>query len=153
MEAVGLCLMEGTEIQPVFARSEMLPQVVAARVSLRRFSKVNTAKGRWAFIDELSEVPTSGSVAPAKVQQGMLLKPDIHGDVTNRIATNSTATCCLTVEDAQMIVHAAAVEVLGEGVLGSDLQILPGACQTVPRKAPSCAMRSWLFHDRPVLGA
>lgn len=128
MAAVGFRLQDGAQLFPIFARSAYLPQSINARLSLGKFSKINTTKGRWALIDDLTTIPES-SATPPQLSQVPVAAVSTHPLFAAAAGPASMATAgrpLLTLGEAQHIVHTIAVEVLGEGQLGSSGQLPAG---------------------------
>lgn len=103
MKALGLRSLSAADVAPAFSGAGVLPQAIAARVSLASFAGVNTAQGRWALLDDLAAVPDS--TAPSQLP---LLPPPPAGQRAAALAPQQTS------DDLQHIVRSAAAEVLGE---------------------------------------
>ena len=120
MEAVGLRLLQGADLAPTFAAAGALPQSVAARVSLSKFARVNTVKGRWALIEDLAAVPqhTAACSTRATAQRA--------APAAAAAAPAAPAAPQLSLEDVQRSVRGVAAEILGEDALDGSGQFPAG---------------------------
>ena len=125
MEAVGLRLLEGAALLSMFQSSGTLPQTIAARVNFDKFSKINTARGSWSLIHELTTVPqsSSGLAWPAVPGAAVQIAEPAH-------PASTASLSALSLEEARRIVRATAVEVLGEE-LGDDGHLPAGNSNAV----------------------
>ena len=68
MTAVGLVPLPPSTAAAAFADARFVPRLICARISIARFSKVNTVKGPWPLLDHLacfsSESTAYGNVHP-----------------------------------------------------------------------------------------
>ena len=116
MEAVGLRLLEGSDLAPAFEQAGVLPQHVHARISHANFAKVNTVKGQWSLIEDLTAVPQSVAAPLA-----YFARPPPAQDILATVgamaqgAAAAAAQAEAVPEEVQRIVRSIAVEVLGEG--------------------------------------
>ena len=71
MTAVGLEPLPPSAATAAFADAGYAPRLIRSRISIARFSKVNTVKGPWPLLDRLATssreppLPDSGRVAPS----------------------------------------------------------------------------------------
>lgn len=141
MEAVGLRLLEGSDLSPAFAGAGVLPQRVCARISLSKFAKINTVKGKWALLEDLASVPESCGSLPGRPALATAAAAGAAQQLGSAAPAAAPAAAeaapGLAVEEVQGIVRSIAVEVLGEGELDSSGQFPAGK----PNKAAaSCIM-------------
>ena len=117
MEAVGLRLLEGADLAPAFEQAGVLPQHVHARISRAKFAKINTVKGQWSLIEDLTAVPQSVA-APSAYFSRPLPAQDAAatvGTMAQGAAAAAAAPAGVAPEEVQRIVRSIAVEILGEG--------------------------------------
>ena len=117
MEAVGLRALGGSAVLPAFAAAGVLPRQVHARLSLARFCQVNTVKGPWSFVDDLTA--TSALPAPSAPAQQQAPAAEAQGGAGTAPAGAEPAPA-LQLEDVRAVVRRTVEEVLGEG--GGELE-------------------------------
>lgn len=124
MEAVGLRLLDSEAVAAAFKGSGVSPQLGWARINADRFTKVNTSKGPWKFLDELSMTPIE--VETPTIEEALLpAAPTAAADVLLQTAeSQGTQLSLAAVEDS---VRSIAEEILGEGVMDSTGQFPAGA--------------------------
>lgn len=112
MEAVGLGLLDGADIQTGFSEAGVASNVLHARIGLRTFNKVNTVRGSWTLLRNLARVPEVSQTRPK------ITALRSHSS-SQREATSimglpaSPATVGLAREDLQRIIRNVAADVLG----------------------------------------
>ena len=57
MRAIGLHPLPPAATYDAFATAGSAPRMVRVRMDMARFAQVNQAKSKWAFLDNLTEVP------------------------------------------------------------------------------------------------
>lgn len=121
MEGVGLRLLDGADLAPSFATTGVLPQAVAARISLSKFVGVNTVRGRWALVDALATtpLPPSAPVAAAPPSSLAARQEVQHVTPATQPAATQPAAPQLLLEQLEKTVHSVAAEVLGASELDS----------------------------------
>lgn len=128
MEAVGLRLLTSADVLPAYSAAGVLPQSIASRISLSKFSRVNGAKGRWALIEDLAAVQEGSRPA-----QGLAAATGADGAWQRAAASfadpSAAASTRHSAEELERVVRAAAAEILGE--LDSSGQFPPGASRAL----------------------
>ena len=96
-----------------------LPRLIYARVDMARFSAINSAKGPWALLLQLSAVPSTGrSAAP---QQAAL--PAASLQLAPAAAAAPHQAAAVPLEAVEKAVRDAAASILGPGAAtGAALQ-------------------------------
>jgi acyl transferase domain-containing protein len=122
MEAVGLRLLDPEAVSAAFKGSGVSPQLGWARINADRFTKVNTVKGPWKFLDELSMAPVALKTPTVKEVGLPAASPSVAG--VQAAEQQGPQLSLAAVEDS---VRSVAIEILGEGVIDSTGQFPAGA--------------------------
>ena len=126
MRGMGLQGLPPQQVSEGFSQAGYAPRHVSARLMLSQFTKVNTAKGKWALLANLLTTPidpthTAGPPSDASTHSSNILsastpiriQPSGGSPGVTSTAKDASAPCMGTAEIEQLVRRAAA-EVLGE---------------------------------------
>jgi acyl transferase domain-containing protein/NADPH:quinone reductase-like Zn-dependent oxidoreductase/acyl carrier protein/NAD(P)-dependent dehydrogenase (short-subunit alcohol dehydrogenase family) len=122
MEAVGLRLLDPEAVSAAFKGSGVSPQLGWARINADLFKKVNTVKGPWKFLDELSMAPVEIET-PTIQEVGLPAAAPSSGAGVQPPESQGPQLSLAAVEDS---VRSIANEILGDGVMDSTGQFAAG---------------------------
>lgn len=137
MEGVGLQLLDGADLLPAFVAAGVLPQAIAARISISKFVGVNTVRGRWALVDDLATMPSSAT-PPAAVTAP--LPSASRQQVQHAVAAAQPPAPLVSLEQLERTVCSVAAEVLGTVELDSGGQFPAGGAREGQGEALNCRL-------------
>ena len=118
MRGMGLQGLPPQQVSDAFLQAGYAPRHVSARLLLSQFTKVNTAKSKWALLDDL--LTTSATALPIPAPQPI---PAEHTTSTSAMVAASLAgegvqVPQMAVADIEQVVRRTAAEILGEELSG-----------------------------------
>ena len=137
------------------ARAGVLPQRVHARISVAKFVKVNTAKGGWSLVDDLTATSAPAAAAATATQAGG------SRPAAAAVAPQPQPPAGPSPEELQGIVRGIATEILGEGQLEASGQFPAGGFDSLSAvelsnkigQALGAELPGTLVFDYPSVGA
>ena len=116
MREIGLHPLPLAACHAAFQSAGYAQRAVQARIAVSQFSKVNTAMGPWAFLDQLAHVPIGApSHHPVSTGQLPVHAPDSSSAAAAARAA-AAAAAAMPLQGVVQLVCAAASEVLGEDI-------------------------------------
>lgn len=109
MKAVGLGLLDRDDNHSAFLEAGVASNLLHARINLRTFEKINTARGSWALLQSFARVKVSHAPREAAA---LHLIPSGQREASLVVRSDS-ATVGLVVEDLKRTIRDIAAEVLG----------------------------------------
>jgi 3-oxoacyl-(acyl-carrier-protein) synthase/NAD(P)-dependent dehydrogenase (short-subunit alcohol dehydrogenase family)/acyl carrier protein len=147
MEGVGLRPLNSAGLSAAFAASGVLPRRVHARLGLARFAGVNTVKGPWTFLEDLTQTPATS--APA-LQLAPPMQPAASAGAGAAARPPAAAGAAPPpLERVEAVVRSAAVEILGDGQLDASGQFPAGGFDSLSAVELSHKIGSALGVDLP----
>lgn len=121
-------LLDSEAVSAAFKGSGVSPQLGWARINADRFTRVNTVKGPWKFLDELFMTPVE--IETPIIKEALLLaaSPSAADVLLQTTESQGTQLSLAAVEDSVRFV---ANEILGEGVMDSTGQFPAGAFDSI----------------------
>ncbi len=133
MRTLGLHGLKPTQAYAAFAEAGYAPQIVRAGIAASRFRAVNTAKGPWAFLQQLTAAPTNSAAAgaAASLDSGIAASNTAsnHQQQQQQLQSQAApaAQPALPLADVAARVQAAAEECIGADGIESGGRFAPGA--------------------------
>lgn len=115
MRSIGLHPLPPSDAHSAFQTAGYAPQLVRARIAHSQFCRVNTVKGPWPFLNQLSRISKSPSSHPAQAAAFSATSQAAKSAAGTRIDSEATQPVIL-LQDVTQMVRAAASEVLGEDI-------------------------------------
>lgn len=116
MRSIGLHPLPPSDAHAAFQAAGYAPKLVRARIARSQFARVNTTKGPWPFLDQLSQVMTSAPAHPALgTAPGAVSLAAVPAAGTTG-AGSEPKQAAMTLQDVAQLVQAAASEVLGQDI-------------------------------------
>ncbi len=134
MRTLGLHGLKPTQAYAAFAEAGYAPQIVRAGIAASRFRAVNTAKGPWAFLQQLTAAPTNSAAAgaAASLDSGIVASNTASNHQQQQLQQQQrqaapAAQPALPLADVAARVQAAAEECVGADGIEAGGRFAPGA--------------------------
>ncbi len=123
LQGMGLQGLPPKQVSDAFQQAGYAPRHVSARLMLSQFSKVNTAKGKWALLDNLmttssdTDATASFSADSSRISPGLQTAKDVlssGGGGLSSFVADAIPAPRMGMADIEQLVRRTAAEALGE---------------------------------------